>query len=131
MNCTRNRVIMLKEDDSSLLDDEPIVFKGGTLSLSTEEDDADEHTSFLNNRKSSGKYTHSNNFIEFLLLIDTRLYPIHFAGTCSLVTPWPGENPKSYFCYRDELVTRTLAEIKEFLMEEDPNDIQGVWLLTE
>ncbi|XKL65459.1 hypothetical protein PGB90_008879 [Kerria lacca] len=39
---------MLKDEDS-LLDDEPIEFKGGTLTLSTE-DDCTETTAFLNNK---------------------------------------------------------------------------------
>lgn len=45
---------MLKEDDS-LLDDEPIEFKGGTLTLSTE-DDTDELT-FLNREGSSTSFS--------------------------------------------------------------------------
>ena len=48
---------MIKEDDpSSLLDYEPVVFKGGTLSLSTEDDDADENTSFLNSKAPPSEY---------------------------------------------------------------------------
>ncbi len=42
--------IMLKED--ALLDDEPIEFKGGTLALSTEDDECDEK-SLLNPRNTS------------------------------------------------------------------------------
>lgn len=45
--------------------------------------------------------------------------------------PWAGEDPKSFFCYRDELVSKVITEVKQYFTEDDPDYVQGIWLLTE
>lgn len=42
-----------------------------------------------------------------------------------------GGDPKSFFCYRNELVEKAIDDVREFLTEDDPERVQGVWLLTE
>lgn len=51
---------------------------------------------------------------------------------CSLILPWSEEDPKSFFCYRSELVTSAITEIKQFLTDShELGEVYGVWLLTE
>ncbi|XP_065199776.1 tumor protein p63-regulated gene 1 protein-like isoform X2 [Planococcus citri] len=92
---------MFKED--ALLDDDPIEFKGGKLTLSTDETESEKP--LLNRR---------------------------VTNETSLALPWTEEDPRSFFCYRDELVTNVMAEIKQFLdNSHNISDVCGTWLLTE
>lgn len=49
----------------------------------------------------------------------------------SALVPGVGGDPKSFFCHRNELVARAIDDVREFLTEDDPERVQGVWLLTE